>query len=55
MKNIKKWLTLLLLAVLALTLTACGSNNDTSAPAAAPTEAPAAERTKPSLPVNEPR
>ncbi len=42
MKNIKKWLALLLLAVLALTLTACSSNNDTSAPAAAPTEAPAA-------------
>ena len=42
MKNIKKWLALLLMAVFALTLTACSSNNDTSAPAAAPTEAPAA-------------
>ena len=42
MKNLKKWLALLLLAVLALSLTACGSNNDTGTPAAAPAEAPAA-------------
>ena len=46
MKSMKKWIALLLLAVMAVTLTACGSNNapaPTAAPTAAPTQAPTAE------------
>ena len=46
MKNMKKWIALLLLAVMAITLTACGSNNapaPTAAPTTAPTQAPTAE------------
>ena len=47
MKNMKKWLALLLLAVLALTLTACGGDSKkeepkTNQPAAGSNEAPAA-------------
>ena len=49
MKNMKKWLAMLLLVVVAVTLTACGGDNKpapteapTAAPTAAPTEAPAA-------------
>ena len=46
--KMKKWIAVLLLIAMALTLTACGSKDDSSNTATtAPTEAPAASESKP--------
>ena len=42
MKTMKKWLAVLLLVVMAITLTACGSKDSKPAATEAPAEAPAA-------------